>query len=66
MALYGRAKSLMALGQLEQALVDATRVVSLKPQWPKVGETNRIFEMLIIGMKHSFRDFCVAAKSILR
>jgi hypothetical protein len=36
LALYGRAQSYTALKQFDDALIDAARVVTLKPQWIKV------------------------------
>ena len=39
MALYGRAKSYLALKQLAEALGDAERVILLKPYWKKVKRT---------------------------
>ena len=36
LALYYRAKAYKALREYDQALNDATRVITLKPQWAKV------------------------------
>lgn len=39
LALYNRARTYRAMQQYDQALFDATQVVTLKSQWAKVSRT---------------------------
>jgi tetratricopeptide (TPR) repeat protein len=60
--LYNRAKAYAALQQYEQALTDATRVVTLKPQWAKgyLCQSKIFFEM-----KHLAAALMTALKALV-
>lgn len=42
-----RSRTLLKLGMYENALLDADRVVLIKPQWSKVRPRNNLFDSML-------------------